>query len=47
MWGEEYKQGRRKGQLKIRRNIEQIVPVLNSTNVSYKEKYEFIENITK
>jgi len=44
--GERYKQGRRKDQLKIVRDFQKIMPVLNATNVSYKEKYEFIENIT-
>lgn len=45
--GEKYVQGKRKGQFKIQKNFERLLPILNSTNISYKEKYEFIENITK
>jgi hypothetical protein len=46
-WGEVYKSGERKGELKVIRNIEKLTPVLNARNVTYKEKYEYIINATQ
>ena len=43
-WDEVYKSGSRKGEYKIRRNMEKLVPILNSRNVSYEEKYDYIVN---
>lgn len=46
-WNETYETGARKGQLKIGRDLEKILPILNSRNITYKEKYQFILNITQ
>lgn len=46
-WDERYKSGDRKDMLKIQREFNKLVPILNSRNVSYKEKLEFILNQTE
>lgn len=43
---EVYTTGPRKGQYKVRRAVEKLTPILNSRSITYKEKYEFIQNIT-
>tara|TARA_R110000822_G_scaffold73853_14_gene177643 strand:- start:167 stop:1123 length:957 start_codon:yes stop_codon:yes gene_type:complete len=44
--GEKYKSGPRKGTYKIYRDATRLTPILNSTNITYKEKYEYILNMT-
>ena len=46
-WGETYKAGERKGMLKFYRDIERLTPVLNQTAITYKEKYQYIQNMTQ
>lgn len=43
-WDEEYKSGKRKGELKIYRQVERMVPILNKTDRSNKELYNYLEN---
>lgn len=46
-WGDRYKAGERKGMLKFYRDIERLTPILNQTSITYKEKYQYIQNMTE
>lgn len=43
-WDERYDSGKRKGELKINRQFEKIIPILNKTDRSNKELYNYLEN---
>lgn len=45
-WDETYKSGSRKGMYKIQRDLEKLLPILNSRSIPYQEKYEYLVNMT-
>lgn len=43
-WNEKYKSGKRKDELKIKRQLERMIPVINKTDRTNKELYNYLEN---
>lgn len=43
-WGERYKSGKRKDELKIKRNIEKMIPVINKMGRENQEMYNYLES---
>ena len=43
-WNDRYESGYRAGELKYKRSVEKMIPIINSKSTPYKNKYEFISN---
>lgn len=43
-WGDKYKSGKRKGELKLTRELEKMIPVISKTDRSNKELYNYLES---
>ena len=43
-WDERYKSGKRKDDLKIKRNIEKMIPVINKMGRQNQEMYNYLES---
>ena len=44
-WAEEYDTGRRKGQKKITKLVQDLVPLWNRTDISNEEKFNYLDNV--
>lgn len=44
-WSEEYSTGRRKGELKITKLVQDLVPLWNRTDISNEEKFNFLDSV--
>lgn len=44
-WAEEYETGRRKGEMKITKLVQDLVPLWNRTDISNEEKFNYLDNV--